>query len=183
MEENRQCYVTNSSCSDDNLLASATMFVNQLTQKLHEHIKHLQSLMHKMTMQQKSNIAHQMSSRSGVPSLTKRGRCSSASTPSNSKSVRYNRTHDILKQSGLLDIAKQTSDLHKQTAVLDNEILRLKEMVSQYMNALIYNSKQMSDNGLNNKLSYNPNAAMSVQSSAVFHETAVNNQQIPQMQQ
>ena len=124
---------------DDNFLVSAAKFLDQLTQNLNQHYLMLQSLIHQMSVQQKQIDAQgsltstndQQSQRrrfQSLPSSVKR---------SNSKTERYNRTRDILKQSGLLDIAKQTSDLMKQSAVLERKISTFKNLVDQHFGSIV----------------------------------------------
>ena len=49
-----------------------------------------------------------------------------------SRKQRYQRTHDALKKSGLLDIAKKTSILMKQSSQLDRQIAAFKAIVSEH---------------------------------------------------
>ena len=60
-----------------------------------------------------------------------------------SKSERYQRTRDVLKSSGLLEVAQNTSRLLKKAALLDKEIATFKAIINQHVAGLSVNSVQM----------------------------------------
>ena len=58
-----------------------------------------------------------------------------------SRKQRYRKTHDVLKQSGLLDIARKTSILLKHSAQLDQHIAAFKSLVNDHCRKIMSESE------------------------------------------